>query len=1046
MSDIKLHFEDPFQIKEMEYQKDAISAVVDLFRGQENGRSEFTVIKPVKAQVSFAEAIEVSQDVSKEQVQQMMLDQENTSELGLGNRLTLIEDELLENLREIQIRNGVKVSEALSRRDLNFTIGMETGTGKTYVYLRTIFELNRIYGFTKFIIVVPSVAIKEGTHATLRQTTEHFKALYPSAADYRHFAYNSSQMNDIRSFATSSSIEIMVSTVNALYDNNATLFHQPNEQTGGARPVDLIREMKPIVIVDEPQSVDGGDKGEGRKAIDSLNPLCTLRYSATHANEFHPLYRLDSVEAYRLGLVKQIEVASLEVIGDHNRAYVRLISVEGGGKKPLIAKVELDKQSKNGQVNRTIISVSQGDDLEQVTGRELYRDCRIGQLKKGTKAKPASIVLMIPNNELILHEDEGINGVDGKDIARLMIRRTINEHLDKEIIMQEKGQKIKVLSLFFIDSVEKYRSYNDEGQLVKGEYATIFEEEYANALSDVNYNSLFKNIDTTLLPQQVHDGYFSIDKRKVSNKGKESIEQQIHTPFNESTLKGNKEEQATSSYNLIMKEKEKLLSFDTKLKFIFSHSALREGWDNPNVFQICNLREMRTERERRQTIGRGLRLCVNQEGKRIRGFDTNILTVIANESYEIFADRLQREIEQETGVVFGKVEDYQFASIPVYLPESDTYEPLGVEESEAIYEYLKEEEYIEKTANGWLVTEKLKQTLQDNTFALPEGTKGKAVEKEVREVLVHLTSKVQIRNRKDRETVKFVKERALDPRFAELWDRIKYKTTYRVQFNDTELIKNCTDAVMRMPGIMKVQTRFVKANIGIEEGGVTASEGPNSGFVDLKQSSVLLPDVITELEAKTKMTRSSIVTILKQCKRLNDFEQNPQKFIQLASEAINRTKRHLLVKGIQYKKIGDTAFYAQEMLETEELTGYLSNMLEAKKSIYSHVVFDSQGVEKSFAEDLEKNEQVKVFVKLPGWFKVPTPLGTYNPDWAIVAEVDGKDRLYFVVETKGSLWLDDLHHSESGKIKCAEKHFESIAVMENPVKYVTATSLNECLS
>jgi len=1005
MSNIKLHFES-----NLDYQQDAIAAAVDLFKGQESCRSEFTVVAEQKMQMELLE------DATRE------------NDLGVGNRLELLNDEVLDNLREIQFRHGIKdIAEVLESN--NFTVEMETGTGKTYVYLRTIFELNKQYGFTKFMIVVPSVAIKEGVDATIRQTADHFLSLYPSAAGYNSFVYDSSRLNEVRNFATSDQIQIMVVTVGAINKKDVNNIYVEGEQTGGEKPIDLIRATNPILIVDEPQSVDGGMQGRGREALEAMNPLCTLRYSATHIDKFHQIYSLDSVQAYNKELVKQIEVAALEVEGDHNKAYLKLIKVEKGkrGAQPT-ARVEIDVQ--NGKsVKRQIVTVMAGDDLQQLTDRELYKECRIGQLKAGTKAKPGTMILSLPHSEVMISENEGINGLDGNAIARLMIARTIKEHLDKELLLRPQG--IKVLSLFFVPSVDKYRLYDEEGNAHKGIFAQIFEEEYEKQIKNPEYNSLFKEIDTDTLAREVHDGYFAVDKK-------------MHTPFEDMDLKGNKEEQATSSYNLIMKEKEKLLSFDTKLKFIFSHSALKEGWDNPNVFQICNLRDMHSERERRQTIGRGLRLCVNQEGQRVRGFQTNRLTVIANESYEKFADELQMEIERETGIKFGVVDTSQFSAIPVYNDETGKHEALGVEESKAIYKFLRENDYVDSRNK---VTPKLKEDLDSGEFSLPDdiSTRTKKVADKVKEVLVHLSSKIKIKNADEREQVKLNKQRFLDPSFKALWDKIKYKTTYRVEFDEAKLIDECSSGILDMPSVVKTRARFVKAELAIDEGGIGAEEKAQGRFENIADKQIPLPDILTDLEAKTKLTRKSLVDILVESRRLEDFKSNPQQFIEYASEAINRTKRQMLVDGITYKRVGDTEFYAQELLATEELTGYFQNMVPADKSIYEYVVCDSEGVEKGFAEDLEKNESVKVYVKLPGWFKVPTPLGTYNPDWAIVVTESGEDKLYLVIETKGSLWWDDLRHSEGGKIGCAKEHFKAIAIEANPAKYVKAKQLSDVI-
>ncbi|WP_309665854.1 DEAD/DEAH box helicase family protein, partial [Tabrizicola sp.] len=553
---MKLHFEP-----DLDYQQQAIEAVCDLFRGQEINRTEFTVTRAATGGGQIELGLE-----------------ENA--LGIGNRLTLLDDEIVSNLRDIQLRNGLPPSTGVSSGD--FTVEMETGTGKTYVYLRTIFELNKRFGFTKFMIVVPSVAIKEGVYKTLEITQDHFKSLY-SGQPFDYFLYDSSKLGQVRNFATSPTVQIMVVTVGAINKKDVNNLYKDSEKTGGEAPIDLIRATRPVLIVDEPQSVDGGLEGQGKKALDAMHPLCTLRYSATHVNKHNMVYRLDAVDAYERKLVKQIEVASMEVEGGHNKAFVRFLSASNT-RGSITAKVELDVQ-KNGKVSRDTVSVQDGDHLEETTGREIYRDVRIGEIRVGGEAL---LEVKTPGSEEFLRTGQAIGDVDPDGIKRLMIRKTITEHLEKEKRLAPLG--IKVLSLFFIDAVQHYRSYDEDGNAVKGKYARMFEEEYRRAAKLPDFKSLFEGIDLTSDAEEVHDGYFSIDKSRRWTDTAEN--NQVNR------------DSAERAYNLIMKEKEKLLSFDTKLKFIFSHSALKEGWDNPNVFQICTLRDFGTERERRQTIGR----------------------------------------------------------------------------------------------------------------------------------------------------------------------------------------------------------------------------------------------------------------------------------------------------------------------------------------------------------------------------------------------------------------------------------------------------------
>lgn len=992
---MKLHFEP-----DLDYQKRAIEAVAELFRGQEINRTEFTVTR---------------QEVGGLQGVLGLIE----SELGIGNRLTLLDDEIIANLKDIQLRNGLAPSSALTSGD--FTVEMETGTGKTYVYLRTIFELNKLYGFTKFVIVVPSVAIKEGVYKTLQITEEHFKGLY-SGQPFDYFLYDSAKLGQVRNFATSPNIQIMVVTVGAINKKDVNNLYKDSEKTGGERPIDLIRATRPILIVDEPQSVDGGLSGAGKNALGEMNPLCTLRYSATHVDKHHMVFRLDAVDAYERKLVKQIEVASLEVEGGHNKAYVRFVSASNA-KGTITARVEIDVLDGK-QVRRREVTVQDGDDLKELTKRAIYADCRIGEIRAGRDNQLLEVKL--PGSEEFLQPGQAVGDVDADALKRLMIRRSIHEHLEKEKRLAPLG--IKVLSLFFIDAVEHYRSYDADGNPVKGKYARIFEEEYRRAAKLPDFVSLFKEVDITSEAEEVHDGYFSIDKSR----------RWTDTADNNQAGRDN----AERAYNLIMKDKEKLLSFDTKLKFIFSHSALKEGWDNPNVFQICALREIGTERERRQTIGRGLRLCVNQNGERLRGFDINTLTVIAAENYEDFAENLQKEIEKDTGIKFGIVEKHQFATIPVVNPDGSTG-MLGFEESAAIFDHLKAEGFVDTKGK---VQDTLRTALKDGTLAVPVGLAAHLGA--VREVLKKVAGKLDIKNADERVTVKTRQAILESAEFQALWDRIKHKTTYRVHFDNEKLIADCAKAIANGPPVSKARVRVRKADLSIGQGGVEAKEhDKNSGtIITIEEGDIVLPDVLTDLQDRTQLTRKSLVRILTQCGRLTDFKRNPQAFIEIAGEVINRTKRLAIVDGVKYQRIGAEHYYAQELFAQEELTGYLRNMLrDAQKSVFEHVVYDSGGVERTFAEQLEKNESVKIYAKLPGWFKVPTPLGTYNPDWAVLVEVSGEERLYFVVETKDSLFVDDLRDIEAGKIACGEAHFSALASGPNPARYIKARTVDDLM-
>ena len=986
---MKLHFEP-----NLDFQLQAIEAVCDLFRGQEICRTEFTVTADPtapQARLAFAE-----------------------NELGVGNRLTLLDEEIFENLKAVQLRNSVPPSDSLASGD--FTVEMETGTGKTYVYLRTIFELNKRYGFTKFVIVVPSVAIKEGVYKSLQITEDHFRSLY-SGTPFDYFLYDSAKLGQVRNFATSPQIQIMVVTVGAINKRDVNNLYKDSEKTGGEKPIDLISATLPVLIVDEPQSVDGGLHGRGKDALKAMNPLCTLRYSATHVDQHHMVYRLDAVDAYERKLVKQIEVASATVEDAHNKPYVRLISTANKG-GTITARVELDVDSA-GRVRRQEKSVMAGVNLEQETSRAVYRDCRIGDIS--VKPGKEFVELQTPHEQRFLRPGEYYGDVDSAAVVREMIRRTIREHLDKEKRLRPQG--IKVLSLFFIDAVDRYRRYED-GHSVKGEYALMFEKEYNSFARHPDYSTLFEEVDLTGSAEEVHNGYFSIDRKGGWT----------DTADNNQTNRDN----AERAYNLIMREKEKLLSLDTPLKFIFSHSALREGWDNPNVFQICALRDIQTELQRRQTIGRGLRLCVNQEGQRLRGFEVNTLTVVAKESYEAFAENLQKEIEEDTGIRFGIVERHQFAAIPVAGVDGQT-SPLGHEASKELWNHLKAEGYIDASGR---IQDSLRKALKEDTLVLPgelEQQRG-----EIAKVLRRLAGRLEIKDADERRPVRPRQAVLQSPEFKALWNRIKHKTTYRVSFDNDDLIKKCSQAMQDAPAIPRTRLQWRKADIAIGQSGVEATETAGAATFVLNETDIELPDVLTELQNRTQLTRRSIYQVLSASGRLDDFKRNPQQFIELASHAINACKRQTLVDGIKYQRLGDEHYYAQELFENKELTGYLKNMLTASKSVYEQVVYESS-VEATFADQLEKNDAVKVYAKLPGWFTIPTPLGSYNPDWAVLINSDQGEKLYFVVETKGTSFLGDLYLAESAKIKCGEAHFNALRIGESPARYEVATDVHELL-
>jgi len=978
---MKLKF-DP----ELPFQREAINAVVGIFKGQEVCRTNFTVAPLKQMDGLFAG-----------------MDQ---SDLGVGNKLRLLDEDIHENVKAIQLRNGLAPSEALS--SLDFTVEMETGTGKTYVYLRSIFEMNKHYGFTKFIIVVPSVAVKEGVYKSLQMTEEHFKGLYDNV-QFDYFVYDSQKLGQVRSFATSDYIQIMVINIDAFRksftdperEDKANIIHRPHDRMNGNRPIEFIQATAPIVIIDEPQSVDTTEKS--KEAIASLNPLCKLRYSATHVDKYNMMYRLNSVDAYERKLVKQIEVAGIEVQDSYNRPYVKLLKADNR-QGPIRAQIEFDVVQRSGEVARKKKWVRSGDDLLELSGGRSVYD---GYIIEDIYCEEGNEYISFTSKPEIVRLNRAIGGVDDDEFKRLQIRKTVEEHLDKEMSLRPQG--LKVLSLFFIDRVANYRSYDDDGSAQPGKYALMFEEEYARAIRKPKYDTLFEGVDRGTAAQGVHDGYFAIDRKKDTT-GADMLKES----------RGAGTTQADeSAYQLIMRDKERLLSFDSKLKFIFSHSALREGWDNPNVFQICTLNETGSVLKKRQEIGRGLRIAVNQLGERVQGFEVNRLTVMANESYEDFAKQLQKEIEEEEGIRFGVVEPHLFANISIV---TEGYEPeyLGVETSQKVWDHLQEKGYIDSKGK---VQDCLRADLKAGQVDLPEDVKEHAAQ--IVASLRKVAGDLNIKNANDRKQVKLNKAVFLGEEFKQLWERIKYRTTFRVDFDCTKLIAQCADEIAKKLVVGKARFVYRKSVATIDRGGVQMTEAVQSVHVyDARDYE--LPDVLGYLQNETKLTRRTLVEIMIRSGRLEDFKRNPQKYIEQVSVIIKHQMQLFIVDGIKYQKLGDQYYYAQELFEEKELYGYLSkNMLESRKSVFDHVVYDSD-VEEEFARSFELNDQVKVYAKLPGWFKIDTPLGGYNPDWAVLVEMDGQQRLYFVVESKGSLFSDALRPTEQAKIDCGREHFKAL--------------------
>ena len=982
---MKLQF-DPNQ----SFQLDAIAAVTDLFDGQPQGSSEYSVV-----------------DLG----QGGLLAGHDQTELGVGNRLLLDDEELRKNLRAIQERNEVAVSDSSAEPDgwrlfdvpanverlcPHFSVEMETGTGKTYVYLRTIFELSQRYGFQKFIIVVPSVAIREGALHNIEVTKEHLQALHNNLP-FEHFVYDAKRINRLRQFATSTTLQILVMNIDAFRKNftgteveqKSNVIYKESDKLSGRQPIEFVQAARPIVIIDEPQSVDATDKAQ--EAIKALNPLCTLRYSATHRNLYNLVYRLDPVRAFELRLVKEIVVASAAAEGSANEAFVRVEGIEY--KKGIKARLRIDVQGSGGPAPKTF-TVKQGADLFSLSNeRAAYAS---GYEVAEINAEPGNEYVRLANGQVVRAGEE-IGGLRD-EVWRAQIQHTIRKHLDKELVTQGRG--IKVLTLFFIDRVANYRTYDESGQPGKGKFSVAFEEALSELAKEKQYESL------TWLQESVdklHDGYFAQDKKGAYKDTKES----------------NKNSDDNATYNLIMRGREQLLSLEEPLRFIFSHSALREGWDNPNVFQICTLNETKSVVKKRQEIGRGLRLPVDQDGKRVFDESINRLYVMANESYEDFAKALQTEYEEDCGVTFGVVPLGALARITRVVGEAE--EPIGKEVAEKIRSVLVEQGFLDELGK---IQPAFDPKADDFMIGLPDELED--VASTVIDVLCSYQIERHVRKEKDERVNKLKKEVQLSPEFEALWSRIKPRTTFRVEFDTEELVDRAAQGIKKMRQIEPPNIHIEAGIVSVDKGGVSGKTITVSDEkVDLLTSA--LPDLLAYLQNETELTRGTLVRILKTSGRLGDVFVNPQRFLDETVKVIKTELHRLLVDGIKYERLDESSPDSEwEMLrfENEELINYFS-ALAVNHSIYEYVVYDSD-IERQFAKDLDQREDIKLFVKLPSWFKIETPLGGYNPDWAILKH-DGQ-ALYLVRETKGTKDFIKLRNEEADKIRCGLRHFETLDI------------------
>ena len=976
----------------LSYQQDAVAAVVNVFSGQ-----------------SFVQAGAMA-------YHSLDIGGLFQTELGMGNRLVLPDDELLKNVRSVQEANDIEKVSALQGRE--FSVEMETGTGKTYVYLRTIFELNKVYGFRKFIIVVPSVAIREGVLKSIDITKDHFQTLF-DRVPFDYFVYDSKRLGKVRQFATSNQIQIMVINIQSFQKDVAdkdlsemseddlkklNVINRESDRMSGRRPIEFIQSANPIVVIDEPQSVDNTDKA--RRAIGNLNPLATLRYSATHRNPFNLLYKLDPIRAYDLRLVKRIEVASVASEGGFNDAYAKLLKTDN--RNGIKAQIEFHKEGPSG-AKATKMWIKQGDDLYHKSGeREAYRD---GYIVRNIDCTPGSEYIEFDRGQL-LELGQQIGGV-GDDIMKAQVYETVEQHLKKERALKGKG--IKVLSLFFIDRVGNYRIYNDNGTTALGKIGQWFEDAYRDLAAKAMYQGLIP-----FEVSQLHNGYFSQDRKVIS-------------PF-DATHTGTSQTSADEdTYNLIMRDKERLLDPEVALRFIFSHSALREGWDNPNIFQICTLNETRSVEKKRQEIGRGLRLPVNATGERVHDETVNRLTVIANESYENFARTLQAEFEEDFGIQFGRVEKIAFAKLVRRAADGKEGE-IGQDVSVTIWDEL--------VANGYLTAAgEIRDTFDPKNpqFQLKVSTAFTDLKAAITDEISRKIFQNRIVNARDRRELKFRKEVQLSAEFQALWDKIKHRTRYRVTFETSDLIQRALARIKHIEPIVAPRVATTVVEVDISDAGVSADRQIATRVRNVGPVRVL-PDILAFLQKETELTRHTLAKILKQSGRLGEFKINPQAFMEVVARELAGALHDLMLEGIKYEKVAG-AYWEQARIEQEAEKGivrYLNNLYQVQnrdKSLFDAIEYDSE-VEKQFARDLDNNESVRLFVKLPSWFTVDTPIGSYNPDWAFVTERE--EKLYFVRETKSTLDSEERRTKENQKIACGRRHFDTLGI-----DYDVVTSLAE---
>lgn len=1026
------------KFKEQQYQNNAVNSVINCFSGE---------VKQTRKELIGKKRIIVDEGTLFE------YEQEDDIIYFSNHKMTLSETDIRNNIRNVQRDNNINYTDNAGITD--YTIEMETGTGKTFTYIQTMYELNKEYNWSKFIVMVPSIAIREGVEKTFKITEDYFQEKYHKKI--RYFVYNTSNKSNIaniNSFASDNSIWVMIINYQAFNgkENSRGVnkkIYDSLDELQSRRPIDVINKARPIIIIDEPQKFGNPTL----KKLENFKPLFTIRYSATHKKEkeYNKIYKLDAIDAYNQKLVKKINVKGIEVLNNKSEnTYLFLDRVDISTKHDPIAWMEIEVKTSTG-VTRKLMKFKKNDRLyEKSGGLAEYNNYVISEINAIEEAYDK--VYFSNGEEIAVGQVTG--DVDAEYITRIQIRETIHSHLEKEKELYKKG--IKVLSLFFIDEVAKYKYYED-GTALKGEYAKMFEEEYIKALSeyrsivDENYLKYLDSFDTG----KIHAGYFSIDKKKKDNNGDYIFIE------NEKSIKkddeGNRISFDNDAYDLIMKDKERLLSLSEPVRFIFSHSALREGWDNPNIFQICTLKHSNSEISKRQEIGRGLRICVNNDGERMDStvlddsnfHNINTLTVIASESYDSFAKSLQKEIAESLTSRPKNFVQENFINKTLKNDNGDEFIFTSEDYQDLLF-YNVEMGYIDRK-NNYKITDKFIEDLENDKLKVMDDLKPFKEEYVALMKKLYLANNTKLVNDERRENIKNLVPNSnfMKKEWQELWNKINYKSVYEVDFDSDELIKKAIDAINVRLNVNKMKVRITEGmqkeeitSVSINTGESMTDGKTKTETVEDFSPSQIEYDLIGEITKSTGLTRKTIVKILMGItpQKFSYFKYLPEEFIRKVSNIINEEKATTIIDGITYHKTDEK--FTNDIFTINNVRGELGeNAIDVKKSIYDYLVTDSKNEEK-FARKLESGE-VTVYAKLPSGFKIPTPVGNYNPDWAIVLDNPSFKYVYFIAETKGDLSSLQLRDVEKAKIECAKKHFALLSTHD--VKYGAVASYQDLI-